>query len=86
VNQTTGENNWRRLAAIVVASLLVLGALIALRGPDSISTAAAEVTGSWLVSGPSIWHPLTASGAPTAAVFAAAGPRGWQNAHVLVAW
>jgi tetratricopeptide (TPR) repeat protein len=86
VNQTTGQNNWRRLAAIVVASLLVLGALIALRGPDPISAAAAELAGSWLVSGPSLWHPLTASGAPTAAMFAAAGPRGWQNAHVLVAW
>ena len=86
VNQTTGQNNWRRLAAVVVSSLLVLGALVALRGPDQISTAAAELAGSWLVSGPSVWHPLTASGAPTAAVFAAAGPRGWQNAHILVAW
>ena len=83
---TDDKNNWRRLAAVAVCSLLVLAALVALRGPDSIGADAAGLAGSWLLSEPSWWHPLTASGAPSAAVFTAAGPRGWQNAHVLVAW
>ena len=62
---TDDKNNWRRLAAVAVCSLLVLAALVALRGPDSISADAAGLAGSWLLSGPSWWHPLTASGAPS---------------------
>jgi len=83
---TDDKSNWRRFVAVTVCSLLVLAALVALRGPDSIGADAAGLAGSWLLSGPSWWHPLTASGAPAAAVFGVAGPRGWQNAHVLVAW
>lgn len=86
MNPSGDKSNWRRIGAVAVSSLLVLGALVALRGPDHISTGAADLAGSWLLSGPAWWHPLTASGAPTAAIFAAAGPRGWQNAHVLVPW
>lgn len=86
VTASDDKHNWRRFAAIAVCSLLVLAALIALRGPDDIGAEAAGLAGSWLLSEPSWWHPLTASGAPAAAVFTAAGPRGWQNAHVLVAW
>jgi len=86
VSQTGTKSRWRRLAAVAFSSLLVLGALVALRGPDSIAEDAAQLAGSWLLSVPSWWNPLTASGAPTAALFALAGPRGWQNAHVLVAW
>lgn len=77
---------WRRILAILVSSLVVLGALIAVRGPDPVGPASAELVGSWLLTGPALWTPLTLSGASTQAVFAMAGARGWQNAHVAVAW
>ena len=80
------RSNWRRLVALAVCALFVLGALIALRGPDAISAAAAEESGLWLLSGPSFWNPLTLSAAPATTAFALAGPRGWQNLHVFVAW
>ena len=80
------RGGWRRLVALAVCALVVLGALVALRGPDAIGPSAAELAGSWLLSGPAIWHPLSLSGAPTQGLFALAGPRAWQNAHVLVAW
>lgn len=80
------RRGWRRLLALALCSLLVLAALVALRGPDAIAAAAAQLTGSWLLSGPSIWHALTLAGAPTQSLFLLAGPRGWQNAHVVVAW
>ena len=72
--------------ALVISSSLVLAALVALRGPDPIGGTAAELAGAWLLSGPSFWHPLTLLGAPTQGLFALAGPRAWQNAHVIVAW
>ena len=80
------RSNWRRLVALAVCALFVLGALIALRGPDAISAAAAEESGLWLLSGPSLWNPLTLSAAPATTAFALAGPRAWQNLHVLVSW
>jgi hypothetical protein len=85
--QKTGlRSNWRRFAAMVPASLLVLAALVALRGPDAIGDSTAEETGAWLLSGPAFWNPLTLLGAPSQLLLSMAGPRGWQNAHVLVAW
>ncbi len=80
------RSNWRRLLAFVFASLLVLGALVALRGPDAIGRASAETSGGWLLSGPAAWNPLTLLGAVTQSLFAIAGPRAWQNAHVAIAW
>ena len=80
------RRGWRRLLALAVCSLLVLAALVALRGPDTIAPGSAELAGSWLLSGPSFWHPLTLAGAPTQTLLLLAGPRGWQNAHALVAW
>jgi tetratricopeptide (TPR) repeat protein len=80
------RSNWRRLVALAVCALFVLGALIALRGPEAISAGVAEEAGLWLLSGPSFWHPLTLSAAPSTTAFALAGPRAWQNLHVLVAW
>lgn len=80
------RSNWRRFVALAVCALFVLGALIALRGPDAISAAAAEESGLWLLSGPSFWNPLTLWAAPSTTAFALAGPRAWQNLHVFVAW
>jgi tetratricopeptide (TPR) repeat protein len=80
------RSNWRRLVALLFASLLVLAALVALRGPDSIGEAAAQAAGGWLISGPSVWDPLTLLGAVTQSLFATAGPRAWQNAHIIIAW
>jgi tetratricopeptide (TPR) repeat protein len=80
------RGGWRRLVALVFSALLVLGALVALRGPDTIGPSSAELAGAWLLSGPAVWHPLALSGAPTQGLFALAGPRAWQNAHVIVAW
>jgi len=80
------RSNWHRLVALFVCALFVLGALVALRGPDAISAKTAEESGLWLLSGPSLWNPLTLFAAPSTAAFALVGPRGWQNLHVLVAW
>ena len=86
MEQPEQRGGWRRLTALVLCSLLVLAALVAVRGPDAIATAAAELGGTWLLSGMSAWHPLTLTGVPTQTLFLLAGPRAWQNAHVLVAW
>lgn len=80
------RRNWRRLLAFAVAALLVLGALVALRGPDAIGAASADAAGGWLLSGPALWNPLAPFGAATQLLFAVAGPRAWQNAHIIVAW
>lgn len=78
--------DWRRAIALAVSLAAALAALVALRGPDALGTSVAETVGAWWLSGPAFWHPL----APTAFLsqfpFFAAGPRGWQNAHVAVAW
>lgn len=77
---------WRRLLALVIAAALSLAVLVATRGPDRIGFATAETAGQWLLSGPSVWHPLAPLGAAAQALFSVAGPRGWQNAHVVIAW
>ena len=86
MNEQDNRSNWRRLVALAICALFVLGALVSLRGPDAISAATAEESGLWLLSGPSLWHSLTLSAAPATTAFSLAGPRGWQNLHVLVAW
>lgn len=77
---------WRRKVALFIAAASTLAALVALRGPDQISAATADATGAWLLSGPSAWSPQTLLGIISAPSYALAGPRGWQNLHVAVAW
>lgn len=77
---------WPRKVALFIAAASVLSALIFLRGPDSITASVAEGTGVWLLSGPSVWSPQTLFGILTAPAYALAGPRGWQNLHVGLAW
>lgn len=77
---------WRHLVALGFSALAILAALIALRGPDWISPATAEMIGSWRLAGFPVWNATTPSAALAEVPFAAAGPRGWQNAHVVVAW
>jgi hypothetical protein len=79
-------SRWRRLIALFVASLLALTVLVATRGPDRIGAATAETAGGWMLSGPSLWHTLAPLGAMAETLFLMAGPRGWQNAHVIIAW
>lgn len=84
----TGKSHgtWRFALALGVSALATLAALVAVRGPDWIGPGTAETVGAWRLSGFSPW---TAE-APVAALgeipYALAGPRGWQNAHVMVAW
>lgn len=82
--KTPGQ--WRRVTALCIAALLALAALVGMRGPDSLGTGAVQTTGSWLLSGPSLWHPLAPEGSTSRLLFTLAGPRGWQNAHVVIAW
>ena len=77
---------WRRKVALVIASSATLAAMVALRGPDQITSAAADATGAWLLSGPSVWNSNALFGAVSAPLYALAGPRGWQILHVAVAW
>jgi tetratricopeptide (TPR) repeat protein len=86
MEKADSRSNWRRLVALVFASLLVLTGLVALRGPDPIGGVPAEAAGGWLLSGPSAWDPLTLLGAVAQSLLALAGPRAWQNAHVVIAW
>ena len=83
-NRSAG--GWRRAIALSVAGCLLLGALVALRGPDTLGTAPTEIAGGWKLSGPSLWAPLAPLGAFIQATFSLAGPRGWQNTHVAVIW
>lgn len=80
------QGSWRRRAGLALSALVLLGGLAALRGPDEIGVRLADTVGTWHLSGGGIWQP----GAPTAALaslaFRAAGPRGWQNLHVIVPW
>lgn len=77
---------WRRLLALIVAAALSLAVLVATRGPDRIGSATADTAGLWLLSGPALWHALAPLGAVAQGLFSVAGPRGWQNAHVIIAW
>lgn len=83
-NESPG--NWRRNVALLVAAAATLAALVALRGPDAITESAANATGAWLLSGPAVWDTHTAFAAVARPVYALAGPRGWQNLHVVAAW
>jgi len=80
------RRGWRRKLALIIASASVLAALVALRGPDQISTAVAHTTGAWFLSGSSAWSVQTLFGIISAPAHALAGPRGWQNLHVGIAW
>jgi len=82
--QQTG--NWRHRLVLAIAGAVVLAAMVGVRGPDQIASATAGTAGEWLLSGPSLWHPLAPQAAIAQAAYAAAGPRGWQNMHVIVAW
>jgi hypothetical protein len=77
---------WRRKVALLIASAATLAALVALRGPDQIIAGVADASGAWLLSGPSLWNAQSIFGAIASPVYALAGPRGWQNLHVAVAW
>lgn len=77
---------WKVVTAISISSLVVLAALVAIRGPDTIAPDRARSVGGWLLTGPQIWHFLTPQALVDQAVFFVAGLRGWQNAHVIVAW
>jgi len=83
---TERQNNWKRTVAVLIASASALLALAALRGPDQIAGATATSTGEWLLSGPSLWNAQTLFSAIAAPAYALAGPRAWQNLHVLVAF
>lgn len=74
------------MVAVVVSAAAVLAALVALRGPDQIGLETASMVGAWKLTGPSWWSPLTPAAAGAQVPFWLAGPRGWQNAHVVVAW
>lgn len=74
------------MLALLFAAVLSLAVLVATRGPDRIGPASADAAGLWLLSGPAVWHALAPFGAVAQMLFALAGPRGWQNAHVIVAW
>ncbi len=79
---------WKRLLGFCVSSLVLLAALVALRGPDWIGPATAEAVGAWRLSDFALWHPLAPFGALGGFPFTlwGLGMRGWQNAHVIVAW
>lgn len=77
---------WRRKVALLIASASTLAALVILRGPDQIAAGNAEAVGAWLLSGPAIWNPHTLFGVLSFPAYAVAGPRAWQNLHVVVAW
>ena len=78
--------SWRRNVALLSAAAVILFALIGLRGPDAITDVTAEATGAWLLSGPAVWDANAALGAVARPFYALAGPRGWQNLHVIAAW
>ena len=84
--QQPPHDAWKRTIAFGISALAALAALVAVRGPDPLAPAAAETVGTWLLSGPALWHPLAPAGALLQGPFLLAGPRGWQNAHVIIAW
>ncbi|MBU3665916.1 MAG: hypothetical protein FGM15_08605 [Chthoniobacterales bacterium] len=65
---------------------MTLAALVAIRGPDTIGSNIAETIGAWKLSGPSAWHPSAVFSIFAQPPYSLFGPRGWQNAHVVVAW
>ena len=85
--RSNGET-WRRLLAFGVSSIALLAALIALRGPDAIGLGTAQAVGAWRLTDFALWNPLAPFGALAGFPFTlwGLGMRGWQNAHVIVAW
>jgi hypothetical protein len=77
---------WRLALALGLSALATLAALIAVRGPDWIGPGIAETVGAWRLSGFSPWAPDGPAAALCEIPFAVAGARGWQNAHIIVAW
>jgi len=69
-----------------MAALVALGALIALRGPDWIGPSLAEATGHWRLQESAPWRVEAPLAAVASVPYALAGPRGWQNAHVIIPW
>ena len=80
------KGGWRRIVGLWVSAAALLAALVALRGPDWIGPATAELVGSWRLTGFSLWNPAAPSAAFSELPYAVAGARGWQNAHIVVAW
>jgi hypothetical protein len=84
--ESSATRPWKVVIALSISSLMVLAALIALRGPDSIAADRTRSIGAWLLTGPSFWHFLTPQALVEQLTFFVAGVRGWQNAHVIIAW
>ncbi len=82
----THPGRWRIAIAFTVSAAATLAALIALRGPDAIGTSVAQAVGTWKMSGPAVWNSLMPFGAVGQGLFSVAETRGWQNAHVIIAW
>jgi hypothetical protein len=77
---------WRLALALGISALATLAALIAVRGPDWIGPVLAQTVGAWRLSGFSPWAADTLAAVLCEIPYAVAGPRGWQNAHIIVAW
>jgi hypothetical protein len=82
----TAPGRWRISLAFAVSAAAALAALIALRGPDAIGLSVAQAVGTWKLSGPAMWDGLMPLGVLGQSLFTLAETRGWQNAHVAVAW
>lgn len=80
------RGKWPLALALGAAALATLAALVAVRGPDWIGPATAELVGSWRLSGFSPWAANTPAAVFAEIPYAAAGPRGWQNAHIIIPW
>lgn len=79
---------WRGWIGFGISALVLLAALIALRGPDPIGMDTAQAVGAWRLADYALWHPLAPFGALGGFPYSLWGleVRGWQNAHVIVAW
>ncbi|MGA1539011.1 MAG: hypothetical protein ACO39C_01155, partial [Chthoniobacterales bacterium] len=77
---------WRLALALGVSALATLAALIAVRGPDWIGPSTADLVGAWRLTQFAPWTPDAPLAALAEVPYAVAGPRGWQNAHIIVAW
>jgi hypothetical protein len=82
----TTKGRWRISIAFAASAAAALAALIALRGPDAIGLSVAQTVGTWKLSGPALWDGLMPTGLLGQILFTLAETRGWQNAHVVVAW
>ncbi len=82
------SKSWRGWIGFGISSLVLLAALIALRGPDPIGVGTAQMVGAWRLTDFSLWHPLAPFGALGGLPYSLWGleVRGWQNTHVIIAW